>query len=307
MPELAEVETVVRGLRSLVGRRVATVRFGKTDFIERPERIAALLPGSVLSEIRRHGKLLLLACRPATPQASAPAKPQKRAASPFWLVVHLGMTGQFVVHHPADPVASHTHVRLSLDDGRELRYTDIRRFGRMLVASPGELETLIAPLGADPLELSVAKFRRRLAPRRARVKALLLDQHVLRGLGNIYADESLWRARLHPMRLASDLKPDEIDRLWRSIRLVLREAIRHGGTSISDYVNALGRRGTHQNHLRVYGRFGRACPRCQAPIERLIVAGRSSHFCPRCQPAVLTPFHSKTARVAAAAAVRKQT
>lgn len=276
MPELAEVETVARGLRPLAGRRILAVRFGKTDFIDRPERIESLLPGSRLVGVSRHGKMLLFELEPAA---------LNPAAAPIWLVIHLGMTGQLVLHEAAGPVAPHTHVWFSLDDGRELRYTDIRRFGHMRIASPEELATLVAPLGADPLELTEAEFRRRLGNRQARVKALLLDQHVLRGLGNIYADESLWRARLHPMRRGSDLSEEELGRLWRAIRQVLREAIRHGGTSISDYVDALGRQGGYQKRLRVYRRHGRRCSRCRATIERLIVAGRGTHFCPHCQPA----------------------
>jgi formamidopyrimidine-DNA glycosylase len=278
MPELAEVETVARGLRPLAGRRILAVRFGKTDFIDQPERIESLLPGSRLVEVRRHGKMLLFELEPTAPSPNP-------AAAPIWLVVHLGMTGQLVLHEADGPAAPHTHVWFSLDDGRELRYTDIRRFGHMRIASPEELATLVAPLGADPLELTEADFRRRLGKRQARVKALLLDQHVLRGLGNIYADESLWRARLHPMRQGSDLSEEELNRLWRAIRVVVREAIRLGGTSISDYVDALGRQGGYQKRLRVYRRNGRRCPRCRATIERLIVAGRGTHFCPRCQPA----------------------
>lgn len=277
MPELAEVETVVRGLRPLAGRRILAVRFGKTDFIDRPERIESLLPGSRLVEVRRHGKMLLFELETT---ASAPDP------SSLWLIVHLGMTGQLVLHEAARIAAPHTHVWFLLDDGRELRYTDIRRFGHMRIASPEELATLVAPLGADPLELTESEFRRRLGRRQARVKALLLDQHVLRGLGNIYADESLWRARLHPMRRGSDLSDEELGRLWRAIRQVLREAIRHGGTSISDYVDALGHPGGYQKRLRVYRRHGRRCPRCRATIERLIVAGRGTHFCPLCQPAM---------------------
>jgi formamidopyrimidine-DNA glycosylase len=278
MPELAEVETVARGLQPLAGRRILGVRFGKTDFIDHPERIESLLPGSRLVEVRRHGKMLLFAFDPAAPTPNPPAPP-------IWLIIHLGMTGQLVLHAADGSIAPHTHVWFSLDDGRELRYTDIRRFGHMRIASPEELATLVAPLGADPLELTEAEFRRRLGKRQARVKALLLDQHVLRGLGNIYADESLWRARVHPMRRGSDLSEEELGRLWRAIRQVLREAIRLGGTSISDYVNALGRPGGFQKRLRVYRRHGRRCPRCRATIERLIVAGRGTHFCPHCQPA----------------------
>jgi formamidopyrimidine-DNA glycosylase len=274
MPELAEVETVVRGLQSLVGRRIDRVRLLKADFIHSPEQLEALVPGSRIEEIRRHGKLLLVAFEAAS-------GPPER----FWLVIHLGMTGQLVLHEPIDPVQPHTHVWFSLDDGKELRYVDIRRFGHMRIASPQELVSLIAPLGVDPLEVTETEFRARLGERRARLKALLLDQRVLRGLGNIYADESLWRARLHPMRLGSDLTPEELGRLWRAIRAVVGEAIRRGGTSISNYVNARGRPGEYQKRLRAYRRTGRACLRCGTKIQRAIVAGRSSHFCPRCQPA----------------------
>lgn len=274
MPELAEVETVVRGLRGLAGRRILAVRLAKTDFIDNPERMKTLLPGSRIDEIRRHGKLILVAL---DRNGSEPER--------FWLAIHLGMTGQLLLRHPNDPLLPHTHVRFSLDDGSELRYVDIRRFGHMRVASAQELAALIGPLGADPLELPESEFHARLGGRRARVKALLLDQRVLRGLGNIYADESLWRARLHPTRLGSDLTPEELSRLWRAIRLVVNEAIRRRGTSIANYVDARGRPGTYQNWLRVYRRQGLSCRRCGAKIERAIVAGRSSHFCPRCQPA----------------------
>lgn len=277
MPELAEVETVARGLRPLAGRRILGVRFGKTDFIDEPERMATVLPGSRLVEVRRHGKMLLFGLEQGTRTGDT-------GKADFWLVIHLGMTGQLVLHESAGLAAPHTHVRFSLDDGRELRYTDIRRFGRMRIASTEELDALIAPLGADPLELSEPEFRRRVGSRQARVKALLLDQHVLRGLGNIYADESLWRAGVHPVRRGAELSRAELGRLWRAIRVVLRAAIRHGGTSISDFVNALGLPGDYQRRLRVYQRNGRRCPRCDSTIERMVVAGRGTHFCPRCQP-----------------------
>lgn len=273
MPELAEVETVARGLRPLIGRRIGAVRVGKTDFIDQPERMHALLPGSRLVEVRRHGKLLLLTFARERP-------PRER----FCLVVHLGMTGQLVIHDPSDAVAPHTHVRIGLDDGQELRYTDIRRFGRMGIVPIEQLPARLRQLGADPLELDEAEFCRLLASRRCRVKALLLDQRVLRGLGNIYADESLWRARLHPMRRASELSEAELAGLWRAIRAVIQEAIRLGGTSVANYVNARGQPGSYQKRLRVYRRARRPCLRCGMKIGRMIVAGRASHFCPRCQP-----------------------
>ncbi len=273
MPELVEVEMVVRGLRRLVGRRVRGLWFGKTDFIRHPERIQTLLPGSRIREIDRRGKLILIGL-----DRTAPGP--KR----LWLLIHLGMTGQLVIHHPGDPVRPHTHVRFSLDDGHELRYVDIRRFGQMRIASPEEMEARIAPLGADPLQVPETEFRALLGSRRARVKALLLDQSVLRGLGNIYTDECLWQAGLHPRRVGSELTPEQLDTLRQAIREVVSRAMRRRGTSIANYVDARGRRGTNQKSLCVYQRLGLPCSRCGAKIEREIVAGRSSYFCPRCQP-----------------------
>ncbi len=278
MPELAEVETVARGLRPLEGRRIVSVWFGKTDFIAEPQRLAALLPGTCLASVNRRGKLLLLELQPQAPAVGA-------SGETFWLLIHLGMTGQLVLRDPSQPLAPHTHVRFALDDGRELRYVDVRRFGRMRIATVEELAEIVAPLGADPLEVSEDEFRRRLSASRARVKSILLDQGVLRGLGNIYADESLWWAQIHPLRRGAELSAEELGRLWRSIRNVAREAIRLRGTSVSDYVDANGQPGGYQKRLRVYRRTGRPCRRCWAPIERIVVAGRGSHFCPQCQPA----------------------
>ncbi len=278
MPELAEVETVARGLRPLVGRRILGVRFGKTDFIADPRRLASLLPGTRLVTVSRRGKLLLI-------ELEREAAAAKERGEGLWLLIHLGMTGQLVLREPSEPSAPHTHVWFSLDDGRELRYVDIRRFGRMRLATAEELAAIVAPLGADPLEVSEEEFRRRLGASRARVKSILLDQGVLRGLGNIYADESLWRARIHPLRRGAELSGEELARLWRAIRSVAREAIRLRGTSVSDYVDANGRPGSYQKRLRVYRRAGQPCKRCGRAIERIVVAGRGSHFCPQCQPA----------------------
>lgn len=273
MPELPEVETVARGLRSLAGRQIVYVRLGKTDFIEDPAALSEHLPGSRIQNMRRYGKFLVLELEPA-------GRDSRRS-----LLVHLGMTGQLVASRPEAPVAPHTHAFFGLDDGRELRYTDIRRFGRMLLVAESQHEAALSRLGADPLEVTEAEFRERLAARRARIKALLLDQHVLRGMGNIYADESLWRARIHPGRHGASLTPREISRLRRAIRAVLSEAIRLRGSSVSDYVDAAGLPGGYQRRHRVYRREGQGCFRCGGKIRRAIVAGRSSYFCGRCQRA----------------------
>jgi formamidopyrimidine-DNA glycosylase len=270
MPELPEVETIVRGLRALLpGRSILSVRLGKTDFIDDAAALKRDLPGSRIRAVERHGKFIAV-------------RLEKRDARPS-LLVHLGMTGQLAVARAEQPLPAHTHAVFTLDDGRELRYTDARRFGRMLLAvTPGD-DGILGKLGDDPLEISLAAFRARLKARRAMVKALLLDQHFLRGMGNIYTDEALWRARIHPKCHAARLGDAEARRLHASMRKVLADAIRLRGSSISDYLDATGQPGNYQRRHRVYGREGKACFRCATRIRRIIVAGRSSYFCPRCQ------------------------
>lgn len=270
MPELPEVETVVRGLRaSLPGRRIVGVRLGKTDFIDDPAALERDLPGSCIAAVERHGKFIALRL--------------EKDGAPASLLIHLGMTGRLAPRPSQEPPAPHTHVVFALDDGRELRYTDIRRFGRMLLAADSRRSEVFGRLGSDPLEVTFEEFRGRLASRRAMIKALLLDQRVLRGLGNIYTDESLWRARIHPRRIAARLTGAELRRLYTSIRKVLSAAIDQGGSSISDFLDSDGRPGSYQQRHRVYDREGKPCFRCRAKIRRAIVAGRSSYFCPRCQ------------------------
>jgi formamidopyrimidine-DNA glycosylase len=275
MPELPEVETVVRGLRRhLPGRRIVELRLGKTDFIDDPAAIGERVPGSLIRAVRRHGKFLVLELEHG---GEAPVEEL--------LVVHLGMTGQLIVVAADAEIAPHTHAFFTLDDRRELRFRDPRRFGRMLVAAPAESEKILGPLGADPLEVSRADFLRRIWSRHARIKALLMDQHVFRGMGNIYTDESLWKAKIHPARLGANLRAEEIWRLYHAIREILEDAIRLGGSSISDYVGADGQPGEFQIRHRAYDREGKKCFRCSAKIRRMIVAGRSSYFCPTCQRA----------------------
>ena len=281
MPELPEVETVARGLRGVLpGKSITGARIGKSDFIDDVAALERLLPGARISAVRRHGKFLLLDLE------SPSAEPRS-----LCLLIHLGMTGRLVVCPPDAPIAPHTHVFFALDDGSELRYTDIRRFGKMRLlvdgvnGANGGGDAVLAALGADPLEASEAEFAGRMRGRRARIKALLLDQRVLRGMGNIYTDESLWRARIHPMRLGANLSGEEMRRLYRAVRDVLAEAIRFRGSSVSDYVDSSGQPGWFQQRHRVYRRAGKKCFRCGGTIGRATVAGRSSYFCPRCQPA----------------------
>jgi len=282
MPELPEVETVARGLRqAILGRRILSVTLDKTDFIDDPAALEQHLPGRQIEAVERYGKFMLLRLSAVNEEIRATSNGDAAQAS---LLVHLGMTGRISPIPAGLPLEKHTHVCLLLDDGRELRYTDARRFGRIAYLTKTLLAEELTGFGADPLEVSKEEFANRICGRRARIKALLLDQGVLRGVGNIYADESLWRARIHPARLGAKLSKKETEILRRALQDILRKAIALRGSSISDFLDASGEPGEYQRHHRVYGREGKRCYRCRVAIRRAIVAGRSSYFCPRCQP-----------------------
>jgi formamidopyrimidine-DNA glycosylase len=283
MPELPEVETVARGLQeSVAGRRIVSVRLGKTDFIDDPAALEEQLPGRQIEKVERYGKFMLLRLSTRGVSGADSGNGDAEAAS---LLVHLGMTGQLAPCAAAEPCAKHTHVWFELDDGRELRYTDPRRFGRMAYLTAALLAEELTAFGAEPLLVGKEEFASRIRTRNTQIKALLLDQSVLRGVGNIYADESLWRARIHPLRRGTELSKKQAEMLRRVLQDVLRKAILARGSSISDFLDAEGEPGEYQRHHRVYGREGKRCYRCGAAIRRVIVAGRSSHFCPKCQPA----------------------
>ena len=278
MPELPEVETVARGLQSLVaGRTIVSVSFGKTDFMDNPTVIERQLPGRSIQAVERHGKFLLLRFKPEPTNEKAQSEEESA------LLVHLGMTGMLLPQPAAEPAQKHTHVAMLLDDGRELRYVDARRFGRMAYLAGDTLKKELLRFGLDPLAMTLDEFVTQIQARRARIKALLLDQSVIRGVGNIYADESLWKAKLHPARLGERLTRDQLGKLYHALRGILRKAIALRGSSISDFLDADGMPGEYQRHHRVYGREGKPCGRCGSKIRRGIVAGRSSYFCPSCQ------------------------
>jgi len=282
MPELPEVETVARGLRqAILGRRILSVTLGKTDFIDNPAALEQYLPGRRIEAVERYGKFMLLRLSAVHGETSVATNGD---AAPASLLVHLGMTGQIAPSPAEQPLEKHTHVCLLLDDGRELRYTDARRFGRIAYLTKALLAEELMGFGADPLEVSKEEFADRIRGRRARIKALLLDQSVLRGVGNIYADESLWRAKIHPARLGANLNRKQAETLRRVLQDILQKAIVLRGSSISDFLDAEGEPGEYQRHHRAYGREGKNCHRCKTLIRRAIVAGRSSYFCPRCQP-----------------------
>ena len=272
MPELPEVETVARGLqREIAGRRVVSVTLGQTDFMDNPGEMERLLPGAVIRVVERYGKFMLLRLNPAAPTEETA------------LLVHLGMTGAMMPKAASEPHAKHTHFVALLDDGRELRYVDPRRFGRMAVLRGEALQAELVRFGADPLQVPLEEFLERIRTRKARIKALLLDQHVLRGVGNIYADESLWKAKIHPAQLGARISREQVERLYHALQDILEKAIVLRGSTVSDFLDVEGAPGEYQLHHRVYGREGKACPRCRTKIRRIVVAGRSSYFCPNCQ------------------------
>lgn len=262
MPELPEVETVVRSLAALAGRRIVSAEFRRGRVLRGgdPERMAASVEGRRMVSIRRRGKFILMALEGGG-----------------YLVVHLGMTGRLLL---GGDVGKHTHAILSFDRG-VLHYDDSRQFG--CIEYSREIPDRILKLGPDALEVSFEDFAAALGRRKTRVKALLPNQAFLRGMGNIYADEALFRAGIHPLAIASRLRADRARRLYDGMVAVLTEAIAAGGSSISDYVDGEGRKGFFQTAHRVYQRTGEPCAACGAAIRRILVAQRSSHFCPRCQ------------------------
>ncbi|MBY0528047.1 MAG: bifunctional DNA-formamidopyrimidine glycosylase/DNA-(apurinic or apyrimidinic site) lyase [Gemmataceae bacterium] len=272
MPELPEVETIVRDLRPhLTDRRIESVRAGRRPLRRRWQKAwATQLQGSVILDVTRRGKWIVM--------------PLDSGHS---LVFHMGMTGQLRAIAAAEPHDSHTHLVFTLDDGtNELRFRDIRRFGSVtLFADPAALEEFFTQsrLGPEPFDIDPTYWRTRLAATQRCLKSALLDQQLVAGVGNIYADESLYEARLPPTQRGTDTPRGEADRLRRAVAVVLRRAIDQRGSSIRNYVGGSGLKGQYQEEFRVYGRTGKPCPRCRTGIERIRLAGRSTHFCPKCQ------------------------
>jgi formamidopyrimidine-DNA glycosylase len=273
MPELPEVETVRAHLEPvLVGRRLARVEILDSRVVRpfEPEEIAAELIGERIVALDRRGKYLVF-----------------RFESGRVLLVHLRMTGSFR-HGPAGSFDGDPYRRavVRLDDGSDVAYRDVRRFGTWLVLEPGELDPyLAARLGAEPFapEFTARSLGQRLAGRRAPIKAALLDQRSLAGMGNIYADEALWRARIHPLRPAGELDKTELRRLHRGIRAALEAGIARQGATLRDYARPDGESGAMQDEFKVYGRTGEPCDRCGTPIEKTRAGGRGTWYCPSCQ------------------------
>jgi len=272
MPELPEVETVVHGLRrEIVGRTIegADVLWHRSVDPPDPDRFVKQITGKRVLDVWRRGKWIVLSL-----------------SAEKYLLIHLRMTGRLIVESEDCLDTEHLRVLFFLDDGRLLRFTDMRKFGRLRIVE--DPETVLGALGPEPLSptFTVDRFEQMLSERRGRIKPLLLNQRFLAGLGNIYVDESLWRAGIHPLRAANSLSSEEVERLHRAIGTLLRSAIRHGGTTLSErgYRRVRDQPGAYAGELIAYGREGEPCPRCSTAIERIKVSQRGTHFCPVCQP-----------------------
>ncbi len=310
MPELPEVETIARGLAERVtGDVIESVWLGqkKEPLKSAAQEIAVTLERSRIAAVRRMGKHIVFDLEkdgearthlsaqsrnkhgvndshvsqkrrevghPTLAGRSARATPDRAQ----W-IVHLGMTGRLQIATPEAEIEKHTHAILKLVSGRELRFVDPRRFGRLSVARSADFDAG----GFEPLEIDVDRFIELFRGRKTPIKSALLNQKLLRGVGNIYADESLFRAGIRPRRRAATITREQLVKLHSSVKEVLREAIALGGSSISDYVDADGEEGFFQLQHRVYGREGEPCLVCKTPIKRVVISGRSSHYCPKCQ------------------------
>jgi formamidopyrimidine-DNA glycosylase len=286
MPELPEVETVVRTLAPhLVGQRIAAIRHLRSDIVEPGDiDLISLLKNRRVTAIQRRGKKILI-----------------RLDTPATLCIHLGMTGRLTVEPPTHPIKPHTHLIADLSNLKseisnlQLRFVDPRRFGGIWWLCNGEADD--TNLGPEPLKVRPEQLLNRLSKTRRAIKTALLDQRILAGIGNIYADESLFHARIHPTTPGNRLTRAQVFRLNRAIKLILRRAINHRGSSLRDYVDADGEEGGFQLLHRVYGRENQPCVRCKTPIQRIVLGGRSTHFCPNCQRAIKTiTGHSRRRR-----------
>jgi formamidopyrimidine-DNA glycosylase len=290
MPELPEVETIARGLASRVtGDVIESVWLGSKPepLKSTASEIVTTLESRRIAGVRRIGKYIVFDLenggrasspvpRKSRQKSSIAEMPAPPSTTAQW-IVHLGMTGRMLVCKPNQPIEKHTHAVARLASGRELRFVDPRRFGRLSVAHGFETA------GSEPLEVGLNLFVELFRGRKTPIKSALLNQKLLRGVGNIYADESLFRAGIRPRRRAASLTSKQRPRLYAAIQEVLKEAIRLGGSSVSDYVDADGEEGFFQLQHRVYGREGEPCLVCKTPIKRVVIAGRSSHYCPKCQ------------------------
>ena len=273
MPELPEVETVCRSLRQCVlHRKIVQVQIRMAKIIKQPtvEEFAQKLNGLEIINIRRRGKYILI-----------------ELEQDLVLVVHLRMTGKLLWQERKEPVGKHTHIILQLDNAWDLRFDDTRQFGAMYLTAKNELALIsgLQTLGMEPLDIDFTweAFLNLTQGKKQKAKVFLLDQRYVAGIGNIYADEILFQAGIHPETLMNTLEEEELQRLWSAIIDRLEQGIKYGGSSIKDYVDSFGNAGTFQEHHKVYGKSGQACVNCGSTIEKIKLGGRSTCFCPNCQ------------------------
>lgn len=273
MPELPEVETIVQDLliSHILNKPIKniTINFDKIIGNTKPELFTKALIGQSIQDIYRRGKYIVFVF-----------------THDIWVTVHLRMTGRFVIAKKEAPFSKHHHVIIEFTDGTFIIYHDTRKFGRWNLVT--NLDSFFAKTGPEPLsQLTLKQFENLIAKTKRMLKPLLLDQSFIAGLGNIYVDEALWDAKLHPKRLSSTLSKKEIEHLYHAIQLVLKRGIEAQGTTLgtgkTNYYRVDGSRGKHQNVMQVFRKTGKPCPRCGTAIERIVVAQRSTHICPQCQ------------------------
>ena len=274
MPELPEVETIVQGLKAPLCKRKINNVFVRDGRIvghpDSPKTFKENLEGEKIVSLGRRGKYVII-----------------EVSNGKWLIIHLRMTGQLLIKGREEKIAKHTHIIMQLDNETDLRFNNVRKFGRMYLINPDKPEQAggFAKLGPEPLteEFTPAKLKEIIKGRTTSIKNILLNQQLIAGIGNIYCDEALFRSGIKPDRPADKLTDEEIEKLHHEINNVIAAGIKYNGTTFSDYVNALGEEGSFQKELMVYNRFGENCHQCDCQIEKNKVAGRSSHFCPNCQ------------------------
>ncbi|TJY39698.1 DNA-formamidopyrimidine glycosylase [Cohnella pontilimi] len=296
MPELPEVETVRRTLNMLIaGKKISRVTVNLPRILQKPDDpdvFAAMLEGHTFQSVERRGKFLRLLLDGVT------------------LVSHLRMEGRYGVYRADDPVEPHTHIIFHFTDGTELRYKDVRQFGTMHLFAPGQewQSPPLNKLGLEPLsdKFTPDSFLKALGRRTTKIKPLLLNQEVIVGLGNIYVDEALHLAGVHPERTADSLTKAEKLRLYQAIVDTLQAAVDAGGSSVKSYVNGQGEMGMFQHQLRAYGRTGQPCATCGSPIEKSVVGGRGTHTCPSCQIGPRKTARSQRAKAAKGNAVKRR-
>jgi len=270
MPELPEVETIVRGLREIVlGKKIKVIKIVPCRVLQNnPGYIKRSLTGEKIKGVKRRGKNIIL-----------------QLSSGDFVLIHLGMSGHLFFLDKPTSMGKHDHIDLVFSDNSSLRYNDIRKFGKFELVkscSPEKVEELLG-LGPEPLDISKADFVKLLQKRKGKIKPALLNQKIIAGIGNIYADEALFEAKIHPEEKACDITSDRLIKLHRAVRKILKEAIIAGGSSVDDYLDLEGKEGVFQLQHKAYGRKGEPCPRCKAKIKRIVLNQRSSYFCPECQ------------------------